>query len=79
MKKYEVEGHVASYLPEEKNWKLAWSDEFDGNELNLSNWNFRRYFWGKLSPTFSDEGVTVDGESNLHIALVKKGDRKSVV
>jgi len=74
MKKYEVEGHVPSYLPEGKNWKLVWSDEFDGTELDETKWNFRRYFWGKKSPTFTDEGVILDGESNMHITLVKKGD-----
>ena len=29
MKKFEIENHKPSYLPEGK-WKLAWSDEFDG-------------------------------------------------
>ena len=72
MKKYDVEGHVPSYLPEQKNWKLVWSDEFDGTELDTTKWGFRRFFWGKLSPTFTDEGVTVDGNSALHIAMVEK-------
>ncbi len=73
MKKYEVKNHVASYLPEGE-WELVWSDEFDGTELDTSKWGFRRYFWGKKSRTFTDEGVSLDGESALHIALVKKGD-----
>ena len=29
MKKYEVENHEYSLLPEGKNWSLVWSDEFD--------------------------------------------------
>lgn len=53
---------------------MAWQDEFDGNSLDESKWNFREYFWGKKSPTFSREGVSVDGNSNLVIALVKKGE-----
>ncbi len=73
MKKFEIENHVPSYLPDGE-WKLVWSDEFDGTELDTEKWGFRRYFWGKLSPTFTDEGVTVDGNSALHIALVKKGE-----
>ena len=74
MKEFKIENHASSYLPKEKNWTLVWQDEFDGNELDESKWNFREYFWGKKSPTFSREGVSVDGNSNLVIALVKKGD-----
>ena len=73
MQKFEVENHSPSYLPE-GDWKLAWADEFDGNELDESKWNFREYFWGRKSPTFTREGVSVDGNSNLVISLVKKGD-----
>ena len=74
MKQYDVEGHVPSYLPKDKNWKLVWNDEFDGTTLDESKWGYRTYFWGTLSKTLSKEGVSLDGQSNLHIALVKKGD-----
>ena len=74
MKEYKVDDHVTSFLPENKNWKLVWSDEFDGDSRDESKWGFREYFWGKKSPTFTREGVYVDGKSNLHIAMVKKGD-----
>ena len=74
MEQFKVEGHADSMLPGNKKWKLVWSDEFDGDKLDESKWNFRRYFWGKKSPTFTDEGVEIDGESNLHIKLVKKGE-----
>lgn len=68
MNKYEVENHVPSYLPEGK-WKLVWSDEFDGNELDRSKWNFRLHFWGKQSPTFSEDAF-VCGDSCVHLPLV---------
>ena len=71
MKEYAVDGHISSYLPAEKNWKLVWNDEFDGTALNEDNWEFRTYFWGKKSPTFTDE-VVLDGESNLHIPLIER-------
>ena len=74
MKKFTVKGHADSYLPEDKEWELVWSDEFDGDKLDETKWNYRKYFWGKKSPTFTEEGVEVDGESNLHIKLIKKGD-----
>lgn len=69
MKKYEVEQHVPSFLPEDKEWKLVWSDEFDGQDLDQSKWNFREYYWGRKSPTFTNE-VFLDGESHLHIPLI---------
>ena len=34
MKLFKLENHAESYLPEDKNWKLVWSDEFDGTELD---------------------------------------------
>lgn len=72
MKEYKVESHKSSFLPEEKVWKLVWSDEFDGDCLDESKWNYRLYFWGRKSPTFTKEGVEVDGNSNLHIKLIEK-------
>lgn len=71
MERFKVDGHADSFLPEEKRWKLVWSDEFDGDTLDESKWNFRRYFWGKKSPTFTDEGVEVK-DGSLHISLIKK-------
>ena len=65
MKKYEVEGHVPSYLPEGRNWKLVWNDEFDGPELDTSKWEFRLNFWGKRFAAYTDEGITFDGNSNI--------------
>jgi len=73
MQKYVVENHEPSYLPDGK-WNLAWSDEFDGNKLDETKWNYRLYFWGRKSPTYTKEGVELDGNSNLHIKLVKHND-----
>ena len=68
MKKYEVENHVPSYLPDGE-WELVWSDEFDGNALDESKWGFRLDFWGKRSLTFSKHAY-VRGDSCLHLPLV---------
>ncbi len=70
-----VADRAKSYLPKGKEWKLVWNDEFDGTALDESKWNFRKAFWGKRSPTFTEKGVTIDGESNLHIALIKENDQ----
>ena len=64
MIKYNVKNHEPSFLPEGKQWKLAWSDEFDGTELDRSKWDYRLYMMGKRHRTWQDEGVTLDGKSN---------------
>ncbi|MBQ7840570.1 MAG: glycoside hydrolase family 16 protein [Lachnospiraceae bacterium] len=67
MKEYKVEGHVSSYLPEGKEWKLVWSDEFDGPELDTSKWEFRMNFWGKPFEAYTDKGLVFDGNSCLEM------------
>ena len=67
------EKHAPSYLPKDKKWKLVWQDEFDGDSLDESKWNYRLNYWGVPSPTFTKEGVSVK-DSKLTIALVRKGD-----
>ncbi len=68
-----VKDHAESYLPAGKQWKLVWSDEFDGTALDESKWNFRTHFWGYESPTYTTEGVEV-GDGTLKINMVRKGD-----
>lgn len=68
-----VAGHAQSLLPAGKQWKLVWSDEFDGNSLDETKWNYRLNFWGYPSPTFTTEGVVVS-DGTLKIHLVRKGD-----
>lgn len=72
MKEYNVAGHEPSFLPEGKEWDLVWSDEFDGKELDRSKWDFRLNFWGNRFHAYIDEGVVLDGNSNLEIHLVNK-------
>ena len=74
MNEYKIDGgKVSSYLPANKNWKLVWSDEFDGDKLDESKWNYRLNFWGYRSPTFTTEGVEVS-DGTLKINLVRHGD-----
>lgn len=68
-----VDGHAPSILPTDKKWKLVWSDEFDGDALDESKWNYRLNFWGFKSPAFTDEGVVVS-DGTLKINLLRKGD-----
>ena len=47
MVKYEVKNHAPSYLPDGYEFELDWSDEFDGNELDTSKWDYRLCMMGK--------------------------------
>ena len=40
MKKFNVDGHEPSLLPDNMNFKLVWSDEFDGTKLDTSKWSY---------------------------------------
>ena len=71
---FQVAGHESSWLPAGKKWILAWSDEFDGTELDRNKWGFRLNFWGTRLKTFTTEGVELDGKSHLRLNLVRKGD-----
>lgn len=65
MQKFEIENHEHSLLPEGKKWKLAWSDEFDGDTLDESKWGYRLYYWGQRAEQFTDQGVSLDGKGNV--------------
>ena len=61
-------------IPEGKMWKLVWSDEFDGTQIDQSKWeimgDFKRRdgFWVK-------EDSYLDGKGNLLIRTKKDGER----
>lgn len=65
MIKYEIDRHEPSFLPEGKQWKLAWSDEFDGTALDESKWRYRLDYWGMRTGAYTDRGVSLDGQSNV--------------
>ena len=51
-----------SMLPEGKEFKLVWNDEFEGDRLDASKWSYRTNFWGKRAGWFAapeDGAVTV--------------------
>lgn len=72
MQTYEISGHEPSFLPEGTKWKLVWSDEFDGTELDRTKWGFRLNFWGRRFKPYTEEGIVLDGKSNLEIHLMEK-------
>ena len=72
MKEYKVDGHVSSFLPEGKNWKLVWADEFDGNTLDETKWSYRLCMMQKRHPAWGTEGVKLDGNSNAVFTVYEK-------
>jgi alpha-L-fucosidase len=61
-------------LPEGQTWRLAWSDEFDGDTVDpskwelLGDWKRRDGFWVK-------EDAYLDGQGHLILRTKKDGDR----
>ncbi len=72
MKKTDHCKHVESLLPAGRKWKLVWNDEFDGDSLDRSKWDFRLHLIQQRHKTFSEEGATLDGKGNLLLTLHEK-------
>ncbi len=73
MQEFEVKDHKPSLLPDGE-WKLVWADEFDGDELDRTKWDFRLNFWGKPFPAYCDRGVALDGNGNVVFHPVRLED-----
>lgn len=71
MKEYTVKDHAPSLLPE-GDWKLVWSDEFDGTKLDTDKWDYRLTMMGKRHPAWTDQGVHLDGNSNAVFTLIEE-------
>jgi beta-glucanase (GH16 family) len=63
---------VASKLPPGKKWKLAWSDEFNGTELDSTKWDYRLHILQTRHETWTDQGVALDGRGHLLFRLYQK-------
>jgi hypothetical protein len=60
MKKYEVKDHEPSLLPDGYEFELVWSDEFDGDTLDETKWDYRLCMMGKRHPAWTDKGVKIE-------------------
>jgi hypothetical protein len=68
MKTYNVHGHAPSFLPDGHEFRLVWSDEFDGNGIDGGKWDYRLCMMGKRHPSWTDKGVKVkDGCAEFSI------------
>lgn len=74
MKEYKVSGHESSFLPDGPDFKLVWSDEFDGTKLDETKWSFRKCMMGKRHNAWTDKGVFLDGQSNaVFVPVIEDG------
>lgn len=60
MKIFEVKDHAPSLLPDGYDFKLVWADEFDGDTLDTTKWDYRLCMMGKRHPAWTDKGVKVE-------------------
>lgn len=72
MQEYKVDKHESSLLPDGKDWKLVWADEFDGTELDRSKWANRTTMMGKKWPAWTENGTELDGKGNLVFTLIEE-------
>lgn len=76
MIEYGLRDHEPSYLPE-GHFKLVWNDEFDGDVLDRSKWDYRLSMMGTIHPAWTDDegAVTLDGKSHAVFHLIEKDGR----
>lgn len=72
MKKFEVLGHEPSLLPDGFEFELAWADEFDGDTLDTSKWDFRRHLFHKSHDAWIGEEGLEFRDGNLIFKQVQK-------
>lgn len=63
---------IESLLPAGKPWKMVWHDEFDGDVLDRSKWDFRLHLMQHRHKTFVDDAAALDGKGNLLLKLYEK-------
>ena len=72
MKPFQVKDHAESWLPEGREYRLVWQDEFDGTELDTSKWDYRLSMMGMRWPAWTDKGVHLDGKGNAVFTLLSE-------
>ena len=68
-----VEDHAPSFLPEGRDFRIVWHDEFDGDRLDETKWGYRTNFWGRRAHWFAapEDGCVEVADSLLHLKLRK--------
>ena len=71
-----VEGEAPSLLPEGREFRLVWHDEFSGDGLDMSKWSFRTNFWGKRASWFAapEDGAVEVRDGTARLKVVRRAD-----
>ena len=66
-------GEAPSLLPEGREFRLVWHDEFDGTTLDESKWSYRTNFWGRRFEAFAapEQGAVEVGDGKVHLKLIR--------
>lgn len=73
-------GRAPSLLPEGKEFRYVWGDEFDGTELDESKWGYRTNFWGRPAHWFAkpSDGCVEVRDGLLRLKVKKRADGQFV-
>ncbi len=74
MNTYTIENHAPSLLPDGYNFKLVWSDEFDGDRLDETKWSYRLNMMGKRHPAWTNKGVKVENGCAVFSVFEENGE-----
>lgn len=74
MKKFLVDGHEPSLLPDGE-WTLVFQDEFDGEVLDEKKWDYRTTMMGREHPSWTRNGVHLDGKGNAVFTCLEEDGR----
>ena len=80
----DIQAQIVSVLPEKATyWKLVWSDEFNGNSLDMSKWNFDvgGDGWGNNELQYYTDGANVkvaDGKLSIEARKNSFGGREFI-
>ena len=68
-----VKGEAPSLLPDGHEFKLVWSDEFNGDSLDTSKWGYRTNFWGRRAHWFArpEDGCVEVKDGLVHLKVRK--------
>lgn len=65
MQRFQLAEHADSLLPDGHRFELVWHDEFDGDTLDESKWDYRTCMMGKEHPAWTRDGIHLDGQSHV--------------
>ena len=54
--------YVESLLPEGKQWKMVWHDEFEGDQLDTTKWGIRLHIMQTRYETRTTDAYDLDGQ-----------------